>query len=161
VSASFTIRAPSISALLQLVNRASVTLLLCRYAFWFEGYHEDFIEDDPMRSLVWPSVSCRLFDSIIVVCCDGRRTVTKGFRCVFNGDSVAFEPLHSSRLESSFTRLLRFFILFLCPPPPNFLSQLISISVHGPAPRAKTKSKLMKTSGFGGRGHKRQKMRYL
>ncbi len=74
---------------------------MCRYAFWFEGYHEDFIEDDPMRSLVWPSVSCRLFDSIIVVCCDGRHTVTKGFRCVLNGDSVVFEPLHSSRLVES------------------------------------------------------------
>jgi hypothetical protein len=98
------------NALLQRVNRASVTLLSCRYAFWFEGYHEDFIEDDPMRSLVWPSVSCRLFDSIIVVCCDGRRTVTKGFRCVLNGDSVAFEPLHSSRSESNLTLLLRFFV---------------------------------------------------
>jgi hypothetical protein len=50
-----------------------------------------------MRCLVWPSVSCRLYDSIIVVCCDGKHTVTKGFRCIFNGDFVSFEPLHSSR----------------------------------------------------------------
>jgi hypothetical protein len=50
-----------------------------------------------MRCLVWPSVSCRLYNSIIVVCCDGRYTVTKGFRCVQSGDSVVFEPLHSSR----------------------------------------------------------------